>query len=122
MSWWVSITDPTTGVYMIVDSFTEGGTYAIGGSSEADLNVTYNYSGHFHQVLGLRDGLRSFDGMKVEDALPILKRAIPQLDTDVSNDYWEPTEGNARKVLEILEGWCGEAVVRGIGEAVLRVA
>ena len=46
MSFDISLNHPETGKIAEVENFTEGGTYAIGGSNEADLNVTYNYSKH----------------------------------------------------------------------------
>jgi hypothetical protein len=45
-------------------------------------------------------GIRSLYGMTGKESVPVLKKAIAQLATDVSLDYWEPTEGNARKALE----------------------
>ena len=68
----------------IVESFTEGGTYILGGSNEADLNVTYNYSKRYYRVLGLGDGFRGLDGMKDEEALPILERGIAALADDTN--------------------------------------
>lgn len=33
------------------------------------------------------------------ESIPVLERAIAVLGNDVSNDYWEPTEGNAKRAL-----------------------
>ena len=46
MSYDISLKD-VEGDIVEVPHFQEGGTYAIGGQSEAELNVTYNYAKHF---------------------------------------------------------------------------
>ena len=33
------------------------------------------------------------------ETIPLLKAAVEQLGTDVDDDYWRPTEGNARRAL-----------------------
>ena len=70
-----------------------GGMYQIGGSNQADLNVTYNYGKHLHQVWG--HGLKELDGMTAEEATAKLEQAVSALGTDRSEDYWEATAGNA---------------------------
>lgn len=75
-----------------------GGTYALGGTTEAWLNVTYNYSKHFYRVLGDK-GIRSIYGMRAADSLPLLRAAVEKLSNDTSEDYWEATEGNAKQAL-----------------------
>ncbi len=75
-----------------------GGTYAVGGTTEGWLSITYNYSHIFQRVIG-KDGIRTFDGMSAAKSIPILESAISQLGDDVSNDYWEATEGNAKRSL-----------------------
>jgi len=107
-------------VPIIVNKFEAGGTYTLGGSRSADLNVTYNYSLHYYRVLGLEAGIRGLDGVSAVDALPILTKGIAALGNDQSNDYWEPTEGNAKAALEILQDWCEQAVEDG-RPAVVRV-
>ncbi len=78
-----------------------GGTYQLGGTRRAWLNVTYNYAEHFQRVFGEK-GIRSIYGLRAQDSIPVLEAAAQKLDTDVSEDYWEPTEGNARAALEDL--------------------
>lgn len=109
MSWWISVND-TDGHPIIVEPFEAGGTYVMGGSSEADLNVTYNYSPHYYRVLGLEDGFRSLNGMKAEDAIPILTKGIEALNDETDPDYWEPTEGNAKVALVIVKNWCEQSL------------
>jgi hypothetical protein len=70
----------------------------MGGTPEAWLNITYNYSKHFFRVIG-GEGIRTIYGMTGKDSIPILVGAIHRLKDDASNDYWEPTEGNARQAL-----------------------
>ena len=122
MSWWVSITDPETDQYMVVKPFSEGGTYDMGGSSDADLNITYNYSPHYYRVLDLEDGLRGLNGKDAAFALPVLRKGIESLEEDVADDYWAPTEGNARRALVTLAEWCQQAVNAEKGHALLRVS
>lgn len=75
-----------------------GGTYCLGGSKEARLNVTYNYCKHFVRVLGVK-GIRSIYSLTGAESIPVLKLAISQLADDVSSDYWASTEGNAKAAL-----------------------
>lgn len=82
-----------------------GGVYQIGGTDEAWLNVTYNYAPHYFRVLDSERGIRVLGGMTGEVSIPRLNAAIAQLGQDVSADYWEPTEGNARKALETLRSF-----------------
>ncbi len=82
------------------------GTYVVGGTPDAWLNITYNYSGHFQKVLG-DSGIRSVYGMAGRDAALILLDAAEKLGRNVSKDYWEATEGNARKALLDLARLCG---------------
>ncbi len=80
-----------------VPEFTEGGTYPIGGTDVADLNVTYNYAKHFDY--------RQLNGMKAEDSVPILQEAVDRLGTEQTNDYWAGTPGNAGYACNILLEW-----------------
>jgi hypothetical protein len=105
MSYWISLLNEK-GERIEVAPFAEGGTYCPTGSTEANLNVTYNYAPHF-RMLG-NDGLRSLYGMKAKDTIKLLKDAIDALADDVDDDYWKPTEGNAKKALSILYWWAVE--------------
>lgn len=77
-----------------------GGTYALGGKTEMHLNVTYNY-GYLLQLRNLlgERGIRSLYGKTGAESIPILEAAIAQLRDDVSDNYWEPTEGNVKAAL-----------------------
>ena len=99
MSYDIYLVDPETNKTITFDEphYLTGGTYAVGGTVEAWLNITYNYAEHF-MSLGAK-GIRAIYGMKASESIPLLKKIIDQLKDDVSDDYWEPTEGNARQAL-----------------------
>ena len=78
-----------------------GGTYAFDGTSEPWMNITYNYSPHFRNFLGV-EGLRSLYGLTADQVADRLERVIDEMGGEPSGDYWEPTEGNARKALQDL--------------------
>lgn len=99
MSYDIDLNDPVTGKIIELDEPHQmrGGTYAIGGTTEASLNITYNYSKHFYRII--EGGIRAIYGKSGAETIPILENAISQLDDNVSNDYWEATEGNAKRAL-----------------------
>ena len=55
-----------------------GGTYALGGTTEAWLNITYNYWRIFHRLFG-EDGITTIYGLNVKDARTILVGAVARL-------------------------------------------
>lgn len=99
MSYDIELVHPITGDILHLDEphQLKGGTYAVGGTTEASLNVTYNYSQHFYAVLD--DGIRSIYGMTGADSIPVLQAAADQLADNVHPNYWEATEGNAKAAL-----------------------
>ena len=70
-----------------------GGNYALGGTTEAWLNVTYNYAKHYGDIWGM--SLHDMHGWTVEKAKPYIEQAVRELGTNRSGDYWEATPGNA---------------------------
>lgn len=78
-----------------------GGTYAVGGTCEAYLSVTYNYRYYFKGVFGEK-GIGVLKGMDVKESIPILEKAVAELAPDSETNYWAPTEGNARRAIENL--------------------
>jgi len=76
-----------------------GGTYCIGGTNHARLNITYNYAPHFRRVIDENKGIRALYGKTGAESLTILDGAIAALKNDTHEDYWEPTEGNAKAAL-----------------------
>ena len=103
MSYDIRLVDAETkeGVMLDNSHLLKGGTYALGGTREAWLNVTYNYSSIFYKILGEK-GIRSIYGLTGKDSIMILSKAISELKDDVSDNYWEATEGNVRKALSDL--------------------
>lgn len=100
MSYDIFLREPVTNQVIEFDNVNhiKGGTYCIGGTKEAWLNITYNYAEHYHKTIG-NIGIRTIYGMTGAESIPILKKAIKQLGNHVSRDYWEATEGNAKTAL-----------------------
>lgn len=119
MSYDIELVDAVTGKPLELDEahHMRGGTYCVGGTREAHLNVTYNYSGHYGRVFPelteprpkapewLRKdgapvrGIRTIYGLSGAESLPVLDAAIAALGDDVADDYWASTEGNAKRAL-----------------------
>lgn len=118
MSYDFNLVDPVTKETLRLDAphFMRGGTYAINGTDEARLNVTYNYAVWYCKggVFENKGGIRSIDGLSGVESIPILQRAIKAL--SVADDswaeekirdaeahgisgYWLPTKENAMKPL-----------------------
>lgn len=100
MSYDIYLLDPVTKERVVIDEphFMRGGTYQIGGSKELHLNITYNYGKFYYELLGDR-GIRAIYGMTGLDSIPLLQDAANRLNDDTNEDYWEPTEGNAKRPL-----------------------
>ena len=102
MSYDIELKDPVTRktIELEMPHQIRGGTYAVGGTTEAWLNITYNYAPIFYRedVLGEK-GIRGIYGMTGAESIPVLQKAIAALSDDVNPDYWEPTEGNAKRAL-----------------------
>lgn len=121
MSYDIDLVDPITKETLQLDSphHMKGGNYVLGGTTEASLNVTYNYAPRFHRVFESLDkprpnapdwmfkhgddsqirGIRTLYGLTGAESLPVLDRAISMLGDDVHPDYWKPTDGNAKRAL-----------------------
>lgn len=97
MSYDVSLEHPKTGKYAEVELFSEGGTYAVGGSREASLNVTYNYCRHYE--------FKTLNHMPASETIKSLKDAVEKLGTQKDNDYWNSTPGNCGHACNILLVW-----------------
>ncbi|MBQ6473571.1 MAG: hypothetical protein IJJ33_16405 [Victivallales bacterium] len=70
------------------------------------LNITFNYGGVFarHGLSVIRregqtPGLQTLEGQTAAECVRILTTVIPKLGDDISTDYWEATEGNAKRAL-----------------------
>lgn len=100
MSYDIRLCDPVTKETLVTETPHQiaGGTRCLGGTDEMWLNVTYNYSVHFKRVMG-DGGIRRIYGLTGAESIPLLKDAINMLGDDASDDYWQPTEGNAKQAL-----------------------
>jgi len=111
MSWWVYL----TGEDIKTPRHEEGGTYCVGGTEGAELNITYNYSAHYHEVLNADDGLRWLHGKTAAETITALRNAVNKLGVIRSEDYWKSTPGNAGFALSILLTWA-ESNPNGVWE------
>lgn len=112
MGFWISL--EKNNQVVSVDSHTEGGTYVLGGTTDADMSVTYNYSrfwidalgpipeGSYEDLYGLGPWIH---GKTAQMTLPLLNAGCKRLVGEPSYDYWDACPGNARQVLEILVKW-----------------
>ena len=103
MSWWVSLEE--SGKPVEVSRHEEGGTYALGGTTEADLSITYNYSPYFYKYLNVDKGLRFLHEKQAVDTVKALAYATFKLGAVRDDDYWKATPGNAGYALSILLQW-----------------
>lgn len=122
MSYDIWLEDPVTHETLELEEahYMRGGTYAMSSTTEAWLNITYNYAGWYYRP-GVfaktkkdSNGIRTIYGMTGAESIPVLKRAIEKLEsmtTDISEKerrkcekqgvtgYWVPTRANAIRPL-----------------------
>jgi hypothetical protein len=100
MSYDLSLRDPVSGEELELDEphFMRGGTYCVSGDRALALNITYNYYPCFWWSIG-ENGIRTIYGMSGAASIPVLQKAISLLGDDVDEDYWKPTQGNAKRAL-----------------------
>ncbi len=96
------------GLPVQVSNHEEGGTFILGGSEDAVLNITYNYARFYYEYLDRARGLRWLYGKTGEETAPRLATAIAYLGTQASGNYWDSTHGNAGRALHILFKWAVE--------------
>ena len=101
MSYDFRLCDPVSGktLHTSHNHFICGGTYCIGGTSEMWLNITYNYSRNYRKAFKNSMGIQILAGKTGAESIPLLKNAISNLSDEVNEDYWTPTEGNAKRAL-----------------------
>ena len=104
MGWWIYLEDEN-GKSCEVDSHSEGGVIAIGGSSDAEMSLTYNYSSYYYQYVDSEKGIQWIDGKIGGETLERLMSARNMLTDNPSNNYWEKTPGNAGHALSVLISW-----------------
>jgi hypothetical protein len=100
MSYDISLHDPRTKeiLHAAQPHQLRGGTFVAGGTTALELNVTYNYATIFYRVLGER-GIRTIYGMTGAESVSVLEKAAAMLKDEKDEDYWKPTEGNAKAAL-----------------------
>lgn len=97
MSYDVKLVDAAGETIQLPQHQLRGGTYQVGGTTQAWLNITYNYSRIIGRVLP--GGIRGLYGQTAARTMPALAAAIAQLDDDTCDDYWQATEGNVKRAL-----------------------
>ena len=113
MSW--SIALEVDGDAVEVDNHTEGSTIILGGSTRAEIDITYNYSLLYHLACG-HNLMTWLDGKKASDTYALLTEVTEKLgwkadylreDQSSGNEagYWTPTPGNAGHAAKILLAW-----------------
>lgn len=79
MSYDIHLNDPVTKQTIELENphFMRGGTYAIDGTKELSLNITYNYACVFcrPEVLGEK-GIRGIYGKTGAESIPVCKRQL----------------------------------------------
>jgi hypothetical protein len=93
------------GIPVEITNHSEGGTYPIGGTTDANLNITYNYSWFYYMLLDKDFGIRWIYGKRAQDCIKRLEGAVKKLGVRQYKDYWAPTPGNAGYALSILLTW-----------------
>jgi hypothetical protein len=115
MSYDLGLRDQRTGEWYVLTTphHMRGGTFAIGGTPDATINITYNYYDQLDKAIdavesgdatyakddGKIHGIRVLYGMTGADSIAILEQGIDRLGDDVDDDYWKATEGNAKASL-----------------------
>lgn len=115
MSYDIELKDPVSGEIIQFDfpHQMRGGNYVVGGTTEARMNITYNYSRWYYKAFGDK-GIRTIYEMTGTDSIPVLENAITflkNLQEDLTEEeieeyknhsergYWMPARENAIKPL-----------------------
>jgi len=97
MSYWVSLENAGP-----VERFEDGGTQLLGGSTEAELNITYNYS----EVYSIFDfSINDLNGKRAGDMIEKFEEIVKKCGTHRFDNYWAPTPGNAGAAIARLLAW-----------------
>lgn len=103
MSYDCELLDPVTKETLHAEKphLMRGGTYKMGGDTRMYLNVTFNYSPYFVDIAFNEEetGLYCLGGRSGAESIPVLKRVADNLKDDVTDNYWDSTEGNAKQAL-----------------------
>lgn len=124
MSYSISLVDPVSRENLQLDSphQMQGSTYAVGGTCDAWLNITYNYARWYRKdgVFPGKDedgdslGIRAIYDLSSADSIPVITQAIHALEgmedglteeeirkfkDNGASGYWLPTRANAIRPL-----------------------
>lgn len=109
MSWDLHIIDKDGDCAQIKEAHQEGGTICLAtkdddgnwqaGTTDASLNITWNYGKIFHFRTEL-------DGKSCKEAIPLLEKQVKKLGTKRNNDYWKATDGNVGHACSLILDWC----------------
>lgn len=101
VSYDISLCDPVTKERLHADSPHQirGGTYAMGGTTELWLSITFNYAKFYYEHFPEEKGLCWLQDKLAVDTIPVIQKVIDLLKDDVDDDYWKSTEGNAKRAL-----------------------
>lgn len=116
MSYDVTLKDPVTGEVARVEKHSEGGTYAMFGTYEASLSITYNYSKNFSKIPVKEPwddrgesrsdfSVRWLYGKTARETTGTLLAVVMLLGTTRDPDYWAATDGNAGYAAKLLLDW-----------------
>jgi len=108
MSYDIRMIDPVTKktLYFSENHNFEGGTYIEGGTREAWVNITYNYSRFYRQHIDEKQGIRFIYGKKGREVIDILEKAVKELGIEKTKNYWDSSPGNAGAALLALIAFC----------------
>lgn len=100
MGYSISLNDRASGEVLCLDKkhFMRGSMYAIDGTTELRLSITYNYAKMLYNVFGEK-GIRTLYGMSGSESIHLLNDAIAKLGDDVHDNYWVGSEGNVKQAL-----------------------
>ena len=122
MSYDIRLVDPVTHEQLCTDvpHDMRGGTYAMYGTTELWLNITYNYGRYYRAGFEPNqetneNGIRTIYGLTGAESVPVIQKAIEKISSDDIPDitqkemdelkkqgvdgYWMPTKTNALKPL-----------------------
>ena len=80
MSYDIEIVDPVTEEVLHTPDesshYIRGGTYAVNGTSEMWINITYNYSSIISKAFNNELGIKYLENKSASDAIPILTKFL----------------------------------------------
>lgn len=86
----------------------EGSVFAVGGSDEASLKETYNYSGLFKNALENEKGLFILNGMEAGASIPLLRSARDRLSDENLPPSIEELEEEAERLRQVIKSTEGK--------------